>query len=296
MCGKAAQPSLHVVPSLRRSRTPWPFRAILLVGGSASYAAPGPPLEAPFVATLSCRHDLTMTLPARPSAVVTGASSGIGRAIALALAERGARLFLAGRDRGRLEEVAAACDTPHVHAADLTEDDAVARLGDLVVAAFAGLDVLVHSMGAYVSGLVAETPVTTLDSQYRTNVRAPYLVTQALIPALAEAGGQVVFVNSSVGVKARGGLGAYAASKHALKALADSLRDEVNPVGVRVLTVYSGRTATPMQRQVFAQEGRVWTPQRLLQPEDVARAVLAALDVPRTAEITDLHLRPMVKT
>jgi len=118
-------------------------------------------------------------------------------------------------------------------------------------------------------------------------------VTQALLPALGRGSGQVVFLNSSSGVAARGGLAAYAASKHALKALADSLRDEVNTLGVRVLSLYPGRTATPMQEALFAHEGRPFTPERLLQPEDVAKALLAAVELPRTAEVTDLHLRPM---
>lgn len=236
-----------------------------------------------------------MTLPTRPAAVITGASSGIGRAVAVALAERGARLLLTGRHEGRLGEVAAACDARAVYAADLTEEGAARRLGELVGETFDGLDLLVHSMGAFVSGSVAETPPTVLDAQYRANVRAPYAVSRALLPALEDRQGQVVFVNSSVAGAARGGLGAYAASKHALKALADSLRDEVNPLGVRVLSVYPGRTATPMQEAIFDQEGRPWTPQRLLQPEDVSAIVLAALDLPRTAEVTDLHVRPMAK-
>ena len=216
--------------------------------------------------------------------------------MALALAERGARLLLTGRDRGRLEEVAAACDTRDFRAADLTLDKAVAALGGLVSTVFGTLDLLILSIGVFVSGPVAATSVEDLDSAYRTNVRAPYLLTQTLLPALEKASGQVVFVNSSVGVRARGGIGAYAASKHALKAIADSLRDEVDPLGVRVLSVYPGRTATPMQKEIFAREGRPWTPEHLLQPEDVARAVLDAIALPRTAEVSDLHLRPMHRT
>jgi short-subunit dehydrogenase len=90
-------------------------------------------------------------------------------------------------------------------------------------------------------------------------------------------------------------VGQYAATKHALKAIADCLREEVNPKGVRVLTVYLGRTATAMQEAVHRQEGRVYRPETLLQPEDVATMVVQALMLPYTAEVTDISIRPMVK-
>jgi NADP-dependent 3-hydroxy acid dehydrogenase YdfG len=101
-------------------------------------------------------------------------------------------------------------------------------------------------------------------------------------------------MNSSVGSAPE--VGFYSASKHALKAFADTLRAEANPAGVRVLSVYPGRTATPMQESIFAAEGRSYDPSRLLQPEDVAEMVLAALCLPRTAEVTDLHIRPLQKS
>jgi NADP-dependent 3-hydroxy acid dehydrogenase YdfG len=85
-------------------------------------------------------------------------------------------------------------------------------------------------------------------------------------------------------------------TKHALKALADGLRHEVNAEGVRVLSVYMGRTATPMQREVHVSEGVDYRPLELLQPDDVAEAILSALTLPRTAEVTDIYVRPMRKT
>jgi short-subunit dehydrogenase len=75
--------------------------------------------------------------------------------------------------------------------------------------------------------------------------------------------------------------------------MADSLRAEVNPLGVRVLSLYPGRTATPMQAQVFALEGRPYTPDRLMQPEDVAHTAVAALALPRSAEVSDIHVQSM---
>lgn len=106
--------------------------------------------------------------------------------------------------------------------------------------------------------------------------------------------GQIVFINSIAGIYAMPHVGQYAATQHALKAVTDSLRAEVNAAGVRFLSVYPGRTATPMQEAVHEREGRVYVPERLMQPEDVAAAVLSALGLPRTAEVTDLHIRPLV--
>jgi NAD(P)-dependent dehydrogenase (short-subunit alcohol dehydrogenase family) len=137
--------------------------------------------------------------------------------------------------------------------------------------------------------------VADFDGQYRTNVRAPYVLTQALLPMLRSRQGQIVFINSSVGLNARAGVGQYAATKHALKALADSLREEVNAASVRVLSVFLGRTASPMQAGIHAAEGKAYHPERLLQPQDVAAVVLNALSLPRTAEVTDISIRPFMK-
>jgi NADP-dependent 3-hydroxy acid dehydrogenase YdfG len=105
--------------------------------------------------------------------------------------------------------------------------------------------------------------------------------------------GQIVFINSSVGLRARAGVGQYAATKHALKALADSLREEVNASGVRVISVYPGQTASPMQADLYEAAQKIYTPERLLQASDVAEVVVCALSLPRSAEVTDIALRPM---
>lgn len=230
-------------------------------------------------------------------AVVTGASSGIGEALSIALAREGARLLLAGRSAERLEAVAehARDLSPGVEifAADLAEDGQVEVLADRALAAFGGVDVLIHSIGLFLGGAF-ESPVEILDRQYQINTRVPYLLTQKLLPSLIARQGQVVFINSSAGLHpARAGWVAYSASKHALRAVADGLRDEVNKKGVRVLTVFPGRTATPMQEEVHRYEGKDYDPERFLQPEDVAATVLNALALPRTAEVTDLQVRPM---
>jgi NADP-dependent 3-hydroxy acid dehydrogenase YdfG len=108
--------------------------------------------------------------------------------------------------------------------------------------------------------------------------------------------GQVVFINSSSALTAKPTTAQYDSTKHALKAIADSLRGEVNKHGVRVLSVYLGRTASDMQARVHQMEGKPYRPELLLQPEDVASVVINALSLPRTAEVTDISMRPMIKS
>jgi len=96
-------------------------------------------------------------------------------------------------------------------------------------------------------------------------------------------------------MSSRANLAHYTAAKYALKAIADSLREEVNGDGIRVLSIYPGRTATPMQADIHRLEGETYQPDRLMQAEDVAQTVIDALSVPRSAEVTDVIIRPMQK-
>jgi NADP-dependent 3-hydroxy acid dehydrogenase YdfG len=142
-----------------------------------------------------------------------------------------------------------------------------------------------------------QASIDDLDRQYTVNVRAPYFLSQRLLPFLIAACGQIVFINSSVGLSVkRPEVGQYAATKHALRAIADSVREEVNAKGVRVLSVYLGRTATPMQRALYSQEGKVYHPETLLQPEDVATVIVQVLMLPATAEVTEMSIRPAIKS
>ena len=123
----------------------------------------------------------------------------------------------------------------------------------------------------------------------------PYALIQTLLPMLLQSRGQVIFANSSQALRASATVGQYAATMHATKAVADSLREEVNQQGVRVMTLYLGRTAGDRQREIFDLEGRPYQPELLIQPSDVARTVLYLLQMPKTAEVTDLAMRPMRK-
>lgn len=229
-------------------------------------------------------------------ALVTGAGSGIGRAIALALAVDGAEVCLSGRTLAKLEatarSVASGAPKPRIMPADLTREADLQRLARELPE----LEILVMAGGEYVSGPVAETPVSAVDTLYDANVRGNYALTQAVLPALRKQRGSLVFINSSTGQGARPGVVPFSATNHALKALADGLREELAADGVRVLSIYPGRTATPRLEAVYAQKGQVYKPELLLQPEDVAEVVLSALRLSENAEVTDISLRPHLKS
>jgi NADP-dependent 3-hydroxy acid dehydrogenase YdfG len=233
-------------------------------------------------------------------AVVTGASSGIGRAIAMGLAAQGASLCLVGRKLETLQSVAGAPEGEtsrhRCYPADLALDRDVDELIAAIRRDVQTVDILVHSAGVIWLGPLETATAEQLDGQYKTNVRAPYLLTQGLLPALKAAQGQIVFVNSSAGLSAKANAGQYAASKHGLKAIADSVREEVNPAGVRVLSLFLGRTASPMQASVHAMEGKAYHPELLMQPEDVAAVALHVLTLPRSVEVTDISMRSRLKS
>lgn len=229
------------------------------------------------------------------SALVTGATSGIGRAITLGLAAQGARLLAVGRDAERAkstrDELARFPAAHRVLIGDLTTPAFLTALAEQTLEWGEGrLSILVLCAGHHEPATVEQTSAASLDAAFATNLRAPFLLTGALLPALRAARGQIVLVNSSVVNHPRAGTAAYAASKAALRMFADCLRVEVSGDGIRVLSVFPGRTATPMQQERYLHDGLDYRPERLMQPEDVAEAVLDA--VRSSVDVTDLHLRP----
>jgi NADP-dependent 3-hydroxy acid dehydrogenase YdfG len=230
-------------------------------------------------------------------AVVTGATSGIGKSIALALAEMGVHLILLGRDLDRLNSVRETARRESTYAesyaVDLTRKENIFCFVKKIERSFDTVDILVHSAGLIYTGALESATVADFDEQYRVNVRAPFLLIQRFLPMLRAGKGQIVFINSTAGLRPGRHNGLYAATKSALKSLADSFRDELNNDGIRVLSVYPGRTATPMQRALIGRDE--YRLERLLRPEDVTAAVISALSLPRSAEVTDITIRPLSK-
>lgn len=245
------------------------------------------------------RHLKTnLTRLAGQFALVTGAGGGIGRALAQALAAEGATVCLVGRRPGLLEETARVCGTGRVRVCptDLTKEEQIDGLALELERDFGRVDVLVHCAGVISHGTIKEAALESFDAQYAANVRAPYLLTQRLLPLLLKGPGQVVFINSSVVTSPRAGVSQFSATQHALRAIADTLRQEVNGDGIRVLSVFPGRTATSRQEGMHTREGKQYRPELLLQPGEIATMVVAALTLPRTAEVTDISIRPMLKS
>ncbi|WP_329311947.1 SDR family oxidoreductase [Streptomyces sp. NBC_01262] len=223
--------------------------------------------------------------------LITGAGSGIGAAVARRLLDRGDELWLLARDAGRAKELAGRYEGARTLVGDLAEPERLSwALSHQELPE--RLDSLQHIAGIVELGPVGDTTPKTWNQTLAANLVSPAELTRLLLPQLRLARGHILFVNSGAGLNAHAEWGAYAASKHGLKALADALRQEEHGNGVRVTTVYPGRTATPMQAKVHSQEGKEYDASRWIAPESVATAILTAIDLPRDAEINDLTVRP----
>ena len=217
-------------------------------------------------------------------ALVTGASSGIGAALARELAEQRAVLLLTGRDSGALDACAGGCRAAGAQVAtvagDLTEAAVVARLGE-EVSALGGLDLLVHNAGLTMNARFAELDLAVVRRLMEINYFAAVALTQAVLPALLAARGRIAVVSSLTGLVGVPTRTAYAASKHALHGFFTSLRVELRDAGVKVTIVCPGYVDTPMRSRALRADG---TPQgfdqaasrRMLSADEVARATLEA--------------------
>ncbi len=221
--------------------------------------------------------------------LVTGAGSGMGAVLAERLLERGDSLVLLARSTERAHDLRTELPDATVLVADLADASAVEAVADQLPDS---LDSVVHAAGVVDLGPVAELSTAVWQSQLAVNLVAPAVLTRLCLPALRSARGTVVFVNSGAGLVANPQWSAYAASKFGLRALADSLRAEEQEHGVRVTTVYPGRTATPMQQRVHRQEGKAYDAADWIDPDTVADAIVHVLDLPEDATISDLTIRP----
>lgn len=230
-------------------------------------------------------------------ALITGATSGIGAAIAARLAREGFALVMLGRDKQRLARLRtslASQETAETELVDLARPDRLARTMQKLAKRLPTLDAIVHAAGLFVGGSALETDREDLEQMLQVNVHAPMAITRALLPSLERARGTLVFINSSGVLRPQRQTASYMACKHALRALTDSLREEVNTRGVRVTTIYPGRTATRMQRALHGIEGRPYRPELLLQPQDIAELAACAIRLQPGAEIVDVLVRPML--
>ncbi len=231
-------------------------------------------------------------------ALVTGAGSGIGRALALALAGEGCSLVLVSRTAAALEKVsqeAAPLTNGEVlvQPGDVGDQAAMERLQAAVKEAFGRLDILVNSAGQGLSGTILESDPGQVKEMLAVNIFGVYLVTRLMLPLMSR-GGDVVNISSVAGLKYSPGFAMYSASKFAVKAFSEALRNEVQEQGVRVLTLYPGMTQTPMVQgftgagaPLAVQEGR-----ELISPQEVAQAVVYALKQPSSLAINEIVIQP----
>lgn len=218
------------------------------------------------------------------TALITGASRGIGAAIATALAPTHT-LLLAGRPSAALQATAEGLGATTLPL-DLTDTDAIPD----ATSSIGELDVLIHNAGVAFPGQVGESSVDEWRTTFEVNVIGAVALTLALLPTLRRTGGQVVFINSGSGRKASLGMASYSASKFALRAFADSLRQ--GEPSLRVTTVYPGRTDTDMQRELVSFEGGEYDADQFLRPDTVAEVVARAVATPPDGHLHEVVLRP----
>jgi NAD(P)-dependent dehydrogenase (short-subunit alcohol dehydrogenase family) len=218
--------------------------------------------------------------------VITGVSGGIGAAVATRLDALGHDVCGIRRPGGAAPD----CRLQLLIDADLSQPDTLAGSLSDFLSGVQRLEGIVHCAGIVRPGVItASTPMDFID-QFTVNVVAVAELTRLCLVPLQAGGATVVLVNSGSGLNARTPMGAYAVSKFGLKAYADVLRAE--QPGLRVCSVYPGRTATTMQRQVRAAEGGTYRPEEYVSAETVASVICSALLLAPDAVITDLTVRP----
>ena len=226
-------------------------------------------------------------------AVVTGASRGIGRAIAEALASEGMSLVVGARTPERLEETAdllrAAGGKVETVAGDVGDEAVAAELVGTAVRRFERLDVVVNNAGIGHHGRLEEMDPAEFDRVYRTNVRGPFLLMKAAIPVMRrQKRGTLVSLASLAGRNPVPMRSAYAATKWAMIGLSRSVLQEVRKDGIRVIILEPGSTLTEFGHD----PSKMAQADKLVRPEDVAAVLVSALKLPDRATVSEIEIRP----
>lgn len=231
-----------------------------------------------------------MKQPELGAAVLSGAGSGIGRALAVALAARGHSLVLLGRRRDRLVETLARAGAPgSVHACDVRDAAAVAAVAEQALAKWGPPELLVPAAGVASIGSCGELAPEDLQAMLSTNVGGSFHLFQSFVPAMVEAGrGRIVPILSQAARRTFPGWGGYCASKWALLGLVETLRQELAGTGVKITALFPGATDTP----IWDGLGAGWDRHKMVPPEEVARALVYALDAPDSTLVEEIQLGP----
>lgn len=235
-------------------------------------------------------------------AIVTGASSGIGEATAIALAAEGAKVAIAARRGERLnalaERIAASGGTALPIVTDVTDDAQVNSLVQKAIAQLGGLDILVNNAGIAVLGTIESGNVADWRRSIEINVLGVLSATHAALPFLkAQQSGHIVNISSVAGRTARAGIGVYNATKWGVNAISEALRQEVYQDNIRVTIIEPGLVDTeindhitdPVSKQRMEERRKALTP---LQAEDIAAAIVYAVTQPQRVNVNEILIRP----
>lgn len=225
------------------------------------------------------------------TAFITGATSGIGRAMALALSEAGYDVYAVGRSRSALEALRAERPGITPLAVDVTDRDAMeAAIADLHI------DVLINNAGVMPPlGNFADMKISDIDAALEINLSAAILLTRLVVPQMRERqSGHIVFTGSSAGHAAFPNVAVYSATKAAIAGFASSLRADLSQYGIRVTEIVPGRVETQLYKDILDAEARaaMYAGNVAVQPDDVARMVVALLGLPAWADVTRFDIMP----
>ncbi|WP_092552394.1 SDR family NAD(P)-dependent oxidoreductase [Herbiconiux ginsengi] len=235
-------------------------------------------------------------------ALVTGASSGIGEAVALALSAAGARVAVGARRVDRLDVLAQSAPGEMLALRlDVSDQSSVRAAVAATIERFGRLDVLVNNAGLMLTGLIDGADTAEWERMVGTNLLGTMYMTHAALPHLLESKGALVQLSSTSGRVANAGGGVYAATKFGVNAFSESLRQEVTAHGVRVVVVEPGFTATELTDHISDPASRAMATQlatrmRTLRPDDVAAAVLYAVTQPAHVSVNEILIRPTDQT
>lgn len=225
------------------------------------------------------------------TALITGATSGIGRAMAVALSEAGYDVYAMGRNEAALKRLQGEHPRIVPVAMDVTDRDGLeAVLADLVV------DVLINNAGMMPSlGNFADMKIADIDTTLEVNLSAAILLTRLVVPQMRERrSGHIVFTGSSAAHAAFPNVAVYSATKAAIAGFAAALRADLSPYGIRVTELVPGRVETQLYSAILDAGARaaMYAGNIAVQPEDVAKMVVALLALPASADVTRLDIMP----
>ncbi|EOD8448007.1 SDR family oxidoreductase [Staphylococcus aureus] len=231
-----------------------------------------------------------MTVLTDKIAVVTGAGSGIGEAIATLLHEEGAKVVLAGRNKDKLQNVAnqLAQDSVKVVPTDVTNKEEVDELMKIAQQTFGGLDIVINSAGQMLSSKITDYQVGEWDSMIDVNIKGTLYTAQAALPTMLEqSSGHLINIASISGFEVTKSSTIYSATKAAVHTITQGLEKELAKTGVKVTSISPGMVDTAITAAYNPSD------RKKLDPQDIAEAVLYALTQPKHVNVNEITVRPV---